>query len=107
MEVKIGVQHAARDLVIETDESAESIEKLVAEAIGSDGVLALTDNRGRRVLVPAPGSPTSRSGSTPARWASGTDADRPGGPLGSVVVVFRPRRVKNGVVARTGRGPER
>ena len=53
MEVKIGVQHATRDLVIETEESAETVEKLVAEAIGSDGVLALTDSRGRRVLVPA------------------------------------------------------
>ena len=53
MEVKIGVQHATRDLVIETEDSAESIEKLVGEAIGSDGMLALTDHRGRRVLVPA------------------------------------------------------
>ena len=53
MEVKIGVQHASRDLVIETDESAENIEKQIAEAIGSDGMLALNDNRGRRVLVPA------------------------------------------------------
>ncbi len=53
MEVKIGVQHASRDLVIETDESADAIEKLVGEAVGSDGVLSLTDNRGRKVLVPA------------------------------------------------------
>jgi hypothetical protein len=53
VEVKIGVQHVSRDLVIETEESAESIEKLVAEAIGSDGMLALNDHRGRRVLVPA------------------------------------------------------
>ena len=53
MEVKIGVQHAARDLVIETDVSAESVEKLVAEAIASEGMLALTDSRGRKVLVPA------------------------------------------------------
>ena len=53
MEVKIGVQHAARDLVIETDESADTIEKLVGEALGSDGVLALNDSKGRRVLVPA------------------------------------------------------
>lgn len=53
MEVKIGVQHAARDLVIETDDSAESVEKLVAEAIASEGMLALTDSRGRKVLVPA------------------------------------------------------
>ena len=53
MEVKIGVQHTARDLVIETDESAESIEKLVGEAIASEGMLTLTDNRGRKGLVPA------------------------------------------------------
>ena len=52
MEVKIGVQHVARDLVIETDESAETIEKQVAEALESGGVLSLTDNKGRKVLVP-------------------------------------------------------
>jgi hypothetical protein len=53
VEVKIGVQHTTRDLVIETDESAETIEKLVGDAIASEGMLALTDNRGRKVLVPA------------------------------------------------------
>jgi len=53
VEVKIGVQHASRELVIETDESLENVEKLVTEAVGSDGVIALTDNRGRRILVPA------------------------------------------------------
>jgi adenine C2-methylase RlmN of 23S rRNA A2503 and tRNA A37 len=52
VEVKIGVQHVARDLVIETDESAETIEKLVDEALESEGVLSLTDNKGRKVLVP-------------------------------------------------------
>lgn len=53
MEVKIGVQHAPRELVVETDESPEQIEKLVAEAVASDGVLTLTDAKGRRVIVPA------------------------------------------------------
>ena len=52
MEVKIGVQNVARDLVIETDESAESIEKQVSEALGSEGILKLSDNKGRKVLVP-------------------------------------------------------
>ena len=52
VEVKIGVQNVARDLVIETDDSAESVEKQVAEALGSEGILSLTDNRGRKVLVP-------------------------------------------------------
>lgn len=52
MEVKIGVQHVARDLVIETDETAETIEKLVAEALEAGGILSLIDNKGRKILVP-------------------------------------------------------
>jgi len=53
MEVKIGIQNAARELVVDTNENADAVEKLVSEAVSSDGVLAITDTRGRRVLVPA------------------------------------------------------
>jgi hypothetical protein len=53
VEVKIGVQHAARELVVETDETIENVEKLVAEAITSETVLTLSDTKGRRTLVPA------------------------------------------------------
>ncbi|CAN5348657.1 DUF3107 domain-containing protein [soil metagenome] len=53
MEVKIGVQYAPRELVVETDESPESVEKMLAEAVAADGVLALSDSKGRRVIVPA------------------------------------------------------
>ena len=53
MEIKIGVQQASRELTLESAETPEAIEKLVAEAIASEQVLALTDTRGRRVLVPA------------------------------------------------------
>jgi hypothetical protein len=53
MEVKIGVQHAPRELVIETADTAEEIETALADAVGSDGLFAVTDSRGRRVLVPA------------------------------------------------------
>jgi hypothetical protein len=54
VEVKIGVQHAARELVIDTDEKAEAIEQRVSEALaGGDGVLTLVDNKGRRTIVPA------------------------------------------------------
>ena len=52
MEVKIGVQQAARELVVETEESSESVEKLVTDALGGGAVLALTDNKGRKVIVP-------------------------------------------------------
>jgi hypothetical protein len=53
VEVKIGIQHAPRELVVDTSETAESVEKMVADAVGSEGVLALTDSKGRKVIVPA------------------------------------------------------
>ena len=54
MEVKIGVQHAPREISIESSQSAEEVEQAVADALsGSAAVLALTDEHGRKVLVPA------------------------------------------------------
>ncbi|MDQ6935055.1 MAG: DUF3107 domain-containing protein [Actinomycetota bacterium] len=53
MEVKIGVQNSARELTVDTTDSSEDIEKLVAKAVTSDGVLTLTDSRGRKVIIPA------------------------------------------------------
>ena len=53
MEVKIGVQHAPRELVLESNQTAEDVERLLAEAVAAEGVLSLTDARGRRVVVPA------------------------------------------------------
>jgi len=55
MEVKIGVHHAPRELVVEATESAEEIEKNLAAALASGESFAITDSRGRRVLVPAAG----------------------------------------------------
>lgn len=53
MEVKIGVQFAARELVLESTQSPTEVEEAVTAALGSDaGVLTLTDERGRRVIVP-------------------------------------------------------
>lgn len=67
MEVKIGVQFSNRELVLDTAESSDAIEKAVAEALEGDSrLLSLTDTKGRRVLVPTDklafvelGSPTS------------------------------------------------
>lgn len=53
MEVKIGVQHAGRELVLESAQSPTEVEKTVTEALRSDdGVLTLVDDKGRRVIVP-------------------------------------------------------
>ena len=54
MEVKIGVQHANRELVLESEQTPEEVQQAVADALsGKPGVLQLTDDKGRRVIVPA------------------------------------------------------
>jgi hypothetical protein len=54
VEVKIGIQFAARELVLESTESPDAVAKAVAEALKADlGVLSLVDDKGRKVLVPA------------------------------------------------------
>jgi hypothetical protein len=54
VEVKIGVQFASRELVIDTTLTAEQIEAEVSKALSGDaGVLSLADTKGRRVLVPS------------------------------------------------------
>ncbi|GHH21060.1 DUF3107 domain-containing protein [Streptomyces rubradiris] len=53
MEVKIGVQHAPREIVLESGQSVEEVEGIVAEALaGKTGLLSLQDENGRKVLVP-------------------------------------------------------
>jgi hypothetical protein len=52
MEIKIGIQNVVREVVVETNESADAIEKLVSDAITNGGVLNLNDGRGRRVVIP-------------------------------------------------------
>jgi Protein of unknown function (DUF3107) len=52
VEVKIGVQFAPRELVLESALTPAEVEKTVTEAISNEGVLTLVDERGRRVIVP-------------------------------------------------------
>lgn len=52
MEVKIGVQNVARELVLETDSSAKDVEAAVASAL-KGGTLSLTDTKGRVLVVPS------------------------------------------------------
>ena len=54
MEVKIGVQNANRELVLDSAQSADDVAKAVTAALadGGEGVLTLADTKGRTVLVP-------------------------------------------------------
>lgn len=53
MEVTIGVQNVARELTVETDAAGAEVAAAVDAALASpEGVLRLTDSKGRTVLVP-------------------------------------------------------
>lgn len=52
MEVKIGVINSAKEIVLESSRKATEIEKDVASALANGGVLSLTDEKGRVVLIP-------------------------------------------------------
>ena len=92
MEVKIGVQNAARELTVDTDETTDAIEKLVTEAISGGGVLVLTDTKGQRTVVPADklayvhigrSSPVGQvrlRGRCPSGYVQGTHCGLPGVP---------------------------
>lgn len=49
MEVRIGIQHSAREISFETDATAEEIRSLI-QAEGAR-LVALSDNKGRQYLV--------------------------------------------------------
>ena len=54
MEVKVGVLHTPREIVVDSNQSPEEVEALVATALKSvDGQLSLTDEKGRKVIIPA------------------------------------------------------
>lgn len=54
MEVRIGVQHAHRELMLESEQTSDEVQQLVAKAMsGEESLLVLVDERGRRVVVPS------------------------------------------------------
>lgn len=52
MEVRIGVKHVAREVVIESSQKPEEVREIVAAALGEGKALELADEKGRHVLVP-------------------------------------------------------
>ena len=53
MEVKIGVQHAHRELTLESAQTPSEVTEAVNKALADPaGVLTLVDEKGRLVIVP-------------------------------------------------------
>jgi hypothetical protein len=56
VEVKIGIQSIPRELVVDTDATAEEIERDLAAALSAKdrpAILAMGTQKGGRVLIPA------------------------------------------------------
>ena len=52
MEVKIGIQMAPKELIIETTTSAQDIQRALAAALADGRLFELADEKGRTILVP-------------------------------------------------------
>lgn len=53
MEIKIGVQHVQREIVIDTEESTNDIKAKVSQALQDKSVLELENTKGAITLIPA------------------------------------------------------
>ena len=52
VDITIGVQNLARELVVESDQTSEEIAQAVSAALDGKPFLELRDSRGRRLIVP-------------------------------------------------------
>lgn len=53
MEIKIGIQHVGREIVIQSTESAEAVAELVTKAMNGGAELRLTDEKGNLLIIPS------------------------------------------------------
>ena len=80
MEVKIGVQHSPRELVIDSPKTPDEIAAEISAAMSGsskDGLLTLVDERGGGSSSRSTGSPTSRSPRPTSGGSVSSPAPRP------------------------------
>lgn len=53
VDIRIGITNSPRELNFESEQSAAAVEKVVADALGSDAkYLTLSDDKGKLYIVP-------------------------------------------------------
>jgi hypothetical protein len=53
VEVKVGIQMAPRELVVETADSATDIEQALTDALADGTLFVLNDSKGKTLLIPS------------------------------------------------------
>ncbi|NEG54197.1 DUF3107 domain-containing protein [Bifidobacterium platyrrhinorum] len=53
MDIELGIRNVARAVTFSTDDSADAVNDAIAEAVAAGRPISLTDDKGRRIIVPA------------------------------------------------------
>jgi hypothetical protein len=53
VEIKIGVQNVNREIVLESNQTADEVAEVVSKAMNGGAELRLADSKGRQVIVPS------------------------------------------------------
>lgn len=54
MQVRIGVQYVPKELVVETNQSADEVQQALADALNEGhSLFVIQDERGGRIVIPA------------------------------------------------------
>jgi hypothetical protein len=53
VEVKVGIQMGQHELVVETADGAQDIERSLADALADGTLFVLNDSKGKTLLIPA------------------------------------------------------
>jgi hypothetical protein len=53
VEIKIGIQNVGREIVLDSEQSADDVAAAVSTALKDGAELRLSDSKGRQVIVPA------------------------------------------------------
>ena len=52
MDIELGIQNVARPVNFSTDESADNVSQAIAQAVADNTTIDLTDDKGRRIILP-------------------------------------------------------
>ena len=53
MDIELGIRNVARTVTFSTDQSADEVNAVLADAIAAKTPINLTDDKGRHIVVPA------------------------------------------------------
>ena len=66
MDIELGIQNVARTVTFSTEQSADEVNNVIAEAVENGKTINLTDDKGRRIVlsampssVPKPSTPSA------------------------------------------------